>query len=575
MALKQREQLVEILSRIDGRGYKSYKEIEGEYDFGQYALFIDHVQPDPFAPPSRVRVRVPQSVAGFPTELFHNKHRSVALADFLIRHFSHSIGQISRGKVGSGSSGLIRIDKCYQEVLERSAMKVNENFVEARFCVGLPASGRMVLGMQASRIFCQELPQIVEKSLLLKSLNEEQVHRYVKLYEDQNILRGMLSRLGLVAFIADGSLLPRASGIDDRPLTEGVVVAFESPKRLRKEVILPHTGVVSGLGIPQGITLIIGGGFHGKSTLLRAIEKGIYNHIRGDGREFVISIPDAFKIKSESGRRVEKVNISPFINDIPYQKDTVAFSTDNSSGSTSQAANIIEALEMGASLLLIDEDTSSTNFMIRDHRMQVLVPKEKEPITPFIDKARQLYQERGVSSIIALGGSGDYFDIANVVIMMDSYKPIDLTFEAQKVAQKLKSSRKIESGKRFGDVTPRLVLPESIDTSASDGRREVKIAAKGLHAIVLGAETIDLSNLDQLVDPSQTRAIAAAIYHAKRRHYIDGQRTLAQLIELIFHDIETSGLEVLDPRLISDLAIVRKHEVAAALNRLRSLKIRG
>ena len=101
------------------------------------------------------------------------------------------------------------------------------------------------------------------------------------------------------------------------------------------------------MGIRKGITLIVGGGYHGKSTLLKALEAGVYNHIAGDGREFVITDDTAFKLRAEDGRSITGVDISPFIKNLPNKKDTVHFSTEDASGSTSQAANLMEALESG------------------------------------------------------------------------------------------------------------------------------------------------------------------------------------------------------------------------------------
>ena len=325
------------------------------------------------------------------------------------------------------------------------------------------------------------------------------------------------------------------------------------------------------MGIPEGVTLIVGGGFHGKSTLLNALERGIYNHIPGDGREYVVTDPRAVKIRAEDGRRVEKVNISPFIDNLPLRKDTKRFSTDNASGSTSQAANIMEALEVGARVLLIDEDTSATNFMIRDERMQALVAKEKEPITPFVDKVRKLYTDLGVSTILVMGGSGDYFDVADTVIMMDSYRPRCVTEQAKEIAHRYGTHRKDEGGEEFGEITPRVPLEASFDPSR--GKREVKIEAKGLRTILYGTTAIDLSCLEQLVDISQTRAIGLMI-HRYATLYADGGLTLREGLEQVMRDIEEKGLDCLSPFRVGNLAEVRIFELAGAINRMRTLRVK-
>lgn len=564
------DELRRTLRRIDGKGYKAYKDIEGSYGFGDYTLIVDHVQGDPFASPSRVRVRLPQRIAGFPKETYRTKSREIALRDFLTRKFLDATRRFCKGNRGTGKSGLISIDRPGQEILERTSMFVNDEYVEARFVMGLPAFGRRIAGGHAEEMFFQELPRIVRSSLLFKNLDRGELYRHIETAEDADFLRGKLDELGLVAFVADEAILPRASGIDPRPLTRGRVIPFKSPESLRVKVDLPNRGPVTGMGIPKGITLIVGGGYHGKSTLLRALELGVYNHIPGDGRELVVTDPRAIKIRAEDGRRIEKVDISPFINNLPFGQDTTAFSTEDASGSTSQAANIIEALEVGARLLLIDEDTSATNFMIRDHRMQELVSKDKEPITPFIDKVRQLYTDMGVSTILVIGGSGDYFDVADHVICMIEYVPHDLTKQAKAIAEKYKAERKPEGGEHFGGITHRIPLLHSFDPSK--GRREVKISSKGLHSIAFGTHNIDLGAVEQLVDISQTRAIGDAIYYATR--YMDGRRTLREIVESVLRDIRTRGLDVLSPRPVGDYAIFRGLELAAAINRLRTLSVR-
>jgi len=563
------EDLQRLLRRIDGRGYKAYKEIQGRYEFPGFTLSIDHVQGDPFAAPSRLRVLVPQSVARFPVETREGASRAVALATYLADRFAQATRRVAERR-GSGKSGLVEIDRPGQEVLERTAVITGADRVEARFVAGLPAAGRRILGRQAEAMLVGDLPDVVRASLLFESLDAAAIDEAVKLNEDADALRAALDERGLVAFVADGSILPRRSGVDDRPLADGAV-PFTPPESLRVTIDLPNRGPVAGLGIRKGVTLIVGGGFHGKSTLLAALEHGVYNHRPGDGRELTATSPGAMKIRAEDGRRVVGVDITPFIGELPYGQKTSFFTTDNASGSTSQAANIIEALEAGADVLLVDEDTAATNFMIRDHRMQELVAKEKEPITPFVDKVRQLYEERGVSSIIVAGGSGDYFDVADRVIAMDSYVPRDATAEAQTIAAKYRSERVREGGDRFGDVVER--VPDRASVDPRRGRREVSVKVRGRATIQFGEETVDLSAVSQIVDPSQTRAIAEAILYARER-YMDGDRSLRAVLDAVAADLTREGLAVLSRRSVGNHAAFRPLEFAAALNRLRSLRVR-
>ena len=436
--------------------------------------------------------------------------------------------------------------------------------------MGLPAFGRKIAGRHAESMFFEELPQIVRASLIYQNLNEQSLNLHIQTAEDADVLRESLDGLGLVAFVADGAVLPRASGIDPRPLAKGNVVPFESPESLRVTIDLPNCGKVSGMGVPRGVTLIVGGGYHGKSTLLQALETGIYNHIPGDGRELVVANPCAVKIRAEDGRRIQKVNISPFISNLPFGQKTEDFSTEDASGSTSQAANIIEALEVGAQVLLIDEDTSATNFMIRDHRMQELVSKDREPITPFIDKIQQLHRDLRVSTCLVIGGSGDYFDVADCVICMVEYKPLDMTQEARSIAEKYKAERKSEGGDHFGNITKRIPLARSFDPSK--GKKAVKISPKGIKTILFGVHPIDLGGIEQIVDTSQTRAIGEAINYAVK--HMDGNRTLGEVLDLVLKDVKEKGLDVLSPRPVGDFAGFRNLELAAAINRLRTFGVR-
>lgn len=578
------EDLRRTLARIDGRGYKAYKDLEGSYHHHQFILFVDHVQGDPFASPSKVRVRISQSVANVPQAFFANTARRMAVQDFLIRTTHSAIRHVSQGHRGMGKSGLISIDVGGQEVLERTAMLVNHEWVEARLQVGLPAQGRTVLGRQAEAMLCQEIPQIVEQGLLWGNIPQREGKQFVDWVENQEHIRHQLGSLGLVAFIGDGATLPRASGASDSPLAEKNVRRFQSPESLRVTIPIPNpieqggkpVDSLTGMGIPKGVTLIVGGGYHGKSTLLRALERGIYPHVPGDGREFVVASQGAVKIRAEDGRRIEQVDISGFITNLPFGQNTTQFCTDNASGSTSQAATILEALEVGATVLLLDEDTSATNFMVRDARMQALVNKAHEPITPFLDRVRELFQTQGVSTVLVMGGCGDYFDVADTVIMMREYLPLEVTIEAQQIARSHETHRCMEVASSMPSLAHRIPLPESIDPSR--GRREVKIDTKGIDLIVFGHEAIDLKGVEQLVDISQTRAVGCAIQLAAER-FIDGKARLCDVVEDVGRLLTVEGLDVLDPfyrpgRHPGNFARPRSYEIAAALNRLRTVRMR-
>ena len=566
------DELRKTLQQIDGHGYKAYKGLRGQYHgpHTPLSLYIDHVQGDPFAAPSRLRVRLSQERAGFPEHLFATAARCRALCTFLTSAFANAIAAHNSPIGGSGKSGLIEIDVPGQQILERSCLSVDREAVEARFFVGLPAAGRRILGGPASQLLCETLPAIVEASLLYGANDAEAIERYANTCEDAVLLRAGLADRGLVAFVGDGSVLPRRSGIDDRPLVNEGVVPFRSPPSLQVTFDLPHAGAISGMGIPAGVTLIAGGGFHGKSTLLNAIELGVYDHVPGDGRELVVTDDTAVVIRAEDGRHVAGVDLTPFIRHLPFGQTTDFFSTDNASGSTSQAAAIIEALEAGSHCLLIDEDTAATNFMIRDGRMQQLISHTNEPITPYIDRVRQLFEECGVSTILVTGGSGDYFAVADTVIAMQEYEPADVTVRAHDIARAHPGGRHQQAVGSFGELTDRVPSRRSIEPRK--GTRRQSVRSRGLATISLGKEDIDLSAVAQLVHPSQTRAIAAALIYVWQHSMADGQ-PLRALLDGIDTVIDEAGLDALSEDLPCDFAGFRRFELAAAFNRLRSLDV--
>ena len=567
--MKNYKELEKILFSMDGKSYSAYKSLKGEYKFPKYVLAIDHIQSDPYAPPSRMRIIMDRKISRIPYELTDTKEKNIAVSDFLTRNFYKEIQKNGNDSSGTGGSGRIFIDRCGQEILERTSVLIKENKIEVRFEMGMPARGRRIMGKAAQKIIFEQLPKIVEKSIIYDNLKKEALKEQIVLVLDQEYIRKILKEKGLVTFVANDSILPRENGISDKPMKNAV--KFKSPEKFEITLNLPSGKEVSGMGIPKGITLIVGGGYHGKSTLLAALERGIYNHVAQDGREFIISETDAVKIRAEDGRNVEKVNISGFINNLPGNKDTRIFSTENASGSTSQAANVAEALEYGTSLLLIDEDTSATNFMIRDGRMQKLVAKEKEPITPFIDRVKELYDNFGVSTILIVGGSGDYFDVANHVIMMDEYVPKDVTEKAKEIANSDENKREFSPNDKFQGITQRIPLKKSFSQS---GKLD-KTKAKGKYSILYGKELIDISGLEQLVDDSQTNCIAVMIDYFKNK-VLDEKLTLSQAADRIYEKIQKEGLDSISSYTghPGNLALPRKQEFCGAVNRYRKLKIK-
>ncbi|MDF9799624.1 putative ABC-class ATPase [Catalinimonas alkaloidigena] len=570
--MKKQEDLGRQLLAIDRKNYKAYKQIRGHYDFGNFSLHIDYVQGDPFASPSQLAIRMPLEETGLPRDSYKNSSRQTALCDYISRVFAQNCRKHSdhrsAGHRGAGHSGKMFMPSIGQEILERNATVLADTSLEVRFNAGLPARGRSVLGRQAVEMLIKDLPQIVQESLYYDALDKRRLQAHIEVAEDADFLRTQLRQMNLVAFIANGAILPRRSGVDDRPMS-GQAVPFQSPSSLEVTVDLPNRGKVRGMGLYKGINLIVGGGYHGKSTLLRAISMGVYNHIPGDGREYVATDASAMKIRAEDERSIQKVNISAFINKLPLQQSTEAFSTPSASGSTSQAANIMEALEAGSKLLLIDEDTSATNFMIRDHRMQQLISKEKEPITPFLDKVKQMYHEQGVSTILVMGGSGDYFEVANTVIALEEFRIKDVSEQAKAIAEKYQTQRAREGGQQFGRLSHRQVDHQCLNPEK--GKKSVSIKVHAIDQILYGEEKIDVSQIEQLIDQGQLKAIGEAMVYLY--HNANGKAKLADDLSRCEQLLNEKGLDALSPKLRGDLVRFRKVELAAAINRFRNLKI--
>ncbi len=547
------EKLRTQLRQIDHKGYKAYKTLEGEYNFGTYRLCIDHVQGDPFATPSRVRICY-RNKGNINPEFFQNRHRRTAVEDYLLRRLTRTIRAASDGpRKGSGKSGIVTVCRAGQEILERSSMKITEDWIEARIEVGFPAYGRTIAAGELMQILFELLPNVAERTFHIQKTMLAELEQTVSLADDQQFIREELERHELVAFVADGAILPRESGISQRPMREAV--AFQSPDSLAITLLLPHRGTLRGMGIRKGITVIAGGGFHGKSTLLKALERGVYNHIAG--REYVITDRSAFKLRAEEGRCIHEVDISMFINHLPTKADTTRFSTENASGSTSQSANTVEALAAGSKVLLIDEDTSATNFMVRDDRMAQLVSDEKEPIIPFIRKIRSLYRDLGISTVLVAGSSGDYLSAADTVLQMDCYKTLDVTEKAKQLTVPLTECR----------AQQKIWIKKPVRNKTIE-----KVRVHGWDTLSLDRDEIDLRYLEQIVDESQTAALAYIMQYILGR-LANGKKSAAVLAMEAAEKLEKDGILSVTPKNYGagPAAKVRVQEILACLSRYRLL----
>ncbi|MCC4784019.1 isopentenyl-diphosphate delta-isomerase [Vibrio splendidus] len=542
------DQLTAKLKKLEKQNFRAYQQIKGQYDFADFELHIDHVQGDPYASSSRFRATRAWSLTGLGWLKEKSYEYQVAARDFIARSFSEFAKQ----------EATVSIALTGQTVLDNTSVVFTEHGIEIRFRINLPADGRSILAKKAINIITFYLPKFIRRATLERELNIEAMIKHCEAIEDQDALRAQLEENNLAAFVANGSVLPRIAGNCDLPMKGAV--PFLAPESLSVTLNTPNQGDVTGLGIPKGITLIVGGGFHGKSTLLNAVERSIYNHIPGDGREGIVTATDTMKIRAEDGRCVHNLNLSNYINHLPMQKDTSDFSTQDASGSTSQAAWLQESIEAGVQTLLIDEDTSATNFMIRDERMQALVSKGAEPITPLVDRIGQLREEMDISTIVVMGGSGDYLDVADTVIQMHDYQAVDVTEKAQEVIAQHPTQRTNECETALETFVPRSLNRAALMNILTDGK--FRVNAKGKESLRFGKEFADLSALEQLESTSEVNAIGWAWFQFAQTPGWSNNPAKE------FSAILSDEWHVNMPN-YGDLAKPRVLDVMAALNRMR------
>lgn len=545
--------LIAKLKKIEKQNYRAYQQIKGSYDFTDFEFHIDHVQSDPYAAASRVRAFRRWAPTGLEWLKQQSPAYQIAARDYLSRQFALFAKQ--ENSVSISTTG--------QTVLDSTAVVFNDEGIELRFRINLPAEGRSILAKKAINIMTFHLPKYIRKATIDRELDISALKQHCEVIEDQVMLREQLKAKNLVAFVANGSVLPRLAGNCDLPMKDAV--PFTSPSSLEVTLTRPNQGDIKGMGIPAGVTLIVGGGFHGKSTLLNALEKAIYDHIPGDGREGVVTLNDACKIKAEDGRSIHNLNLSNYINHLPFGKQTTDFSTQDASGSTSQAAWLQESIESGATAIMIDEDTSATNFMIRDERMQALVSKGDEPITPFVDRVGQLRDELDISTIIVMGGSGDYLDVADTVIQMHDYQAIDVTEKAREVIKLHPTERQNECEKPLEMVPPRHVDCAHLQKLLIDGK--YRVSGKGGNNLRFGKEHIDVQALEQLESNSELNAIGWTLFQFAQNPgwSMHPPKDITALLEGNWSSTMPNSGDLAKPRVV---------DVLATLNRLRAGKMR-
>jgi len=534
------DSLYKLLRRIDGRGYKAYKQLQGiSYSTGNVRVKVVRVQGDPFAPPSIVRVEVPVNLAGM------SARYPVPVADYLARVAYRLSKKYSLRGAGEGHSGEVRFPRPGPIILVRNSSHITRGGdgyrLILRFWIGLPSRRRRILGDVAERLLLDSIPRLAKE--VSSRARDPMVSEYIRVWREQEYIRSRLSERRLVSFIGDGSILPRACGGCEEPLKDAV--PFESPPSLRVEFELPTGRIVSGMGVREGLTVIVGPAFHGKTTLLNAIGQGVWNHIPGDGRELVVTRRDAFWVQSENGRRVSCVDISPWIEYLPGLRDPSCWSTSNASGATSAMASLQEAVEAGSRIILIDEDWTATNFIHRDIWTEEVTGK-KTLLT--ISELAGSLKEAGVSVVIVASGSDILLSSADTVIVMDEYKPVDATEYARRRVSIRSDTAIIQ---RRYDVPSERVIVKPLELG------KVKLRGSRVEGRSIGS--VDLSACMQLEDDYQLHtAVRLALRVARNRGSIVG---LAR--EYTHRLVEDGGVGMDDPSIVE----VRWLDVVCVVNR--------
>ena len=565
--MKNKEELYGKIEQVNLKGHGDLQQLLGDYDFSRYVLKILRIEEPVETQLSMLIVRVPQLIAGFPQDLIQTPVGRTALEDLIARKVADEIEKTASYDTAGISRRRLYFTRPGQKILPRSSLVVTEEYVEARIYFRPPMQDDKIMGSDLKELFFGMLPRIANSALIYCNLHEGEAERCVNSMSDADHIRRLLPTRGWVSFVAEQSHLCRVNHGDTPDMHRTQTLRVDDA--LAKSLDLPKAGAVRGFGVPSGLTVILGDAYSGRVELMRAMSAGIYNHVRGDGREQVITVPDAVYLKAEAGRSVRRVDLSAFLRDAGDENSPV-FSSPNADVFASEAAATVEALEAGARALLFDESDSSPEFLARDPRLAGLTPPAEQRITPLSAIARRMVDQLGVSVVVAGTVTvTDFIPVADTVLRIANFKVYDVTKEAKKLVTAVPApSAPINVASMV--ERSRSIVPSSIDPSA--GRSDFLIEADDIHSLRFGREKIDLSSVEQLADVDQTRTIGRILYYAKTR-YMEEVRPIREILDAIDHDLSSEGLETLTRTLQGDLARPRRYEIAAALNRLPSLRI--
>lgn len=571
--------LYQKIRTLAGKNYGLYKSLADKpWDFGDFSLEFLHVQGDPFAPASRIMIKANLQMLGYPSEWGGTFERRLALSDFLLRRMS----AVVKEKYPDRDAAVV-FDVAGPEMLVRNSLWIDNGELRAVLQVRLPGEGRKIQSEAAAEILTMVLPDLVSASLYNEGSRCEggvlpELTAHYNVLADRAVVLRELETRGLAAFVPDGAVLPRASGISEDPL-EGAI-PFEAPAEMA--VTLNVNGRdVRGMGIPKGVTVITGGAFHGKSTLLQALTRSVYPHVPGDGREGIVIDESALRVGVEDGRSVRGTDLSQFVRDLPGGVSTREFTTASASGSTSEAANLLEAMEAGSKTYLIDEDSSAVNFLIRDARVRKLLGDDREPLIPLTDRIRDIASQ-GRSFILVAGACGDYLDLADNIIVMANYKA-----ECAKTAGK--ECAVLSSANAPANLPP-FVAPacrsfaeyiKPIQNSirpTSAVERQVKVKLSGDTLLQMGFLVADTSRLVTLADKQQRLGAGFMLLNLCQNAISNNgsgdaqdsaNASIVDCIEKLCDKIKNVGFRNLPQGMSREMSLARPVDIACVLFRLR------
>ena len=558
--------LYQKIRTLNGKNYGLYKSLANQpWDFGDFSLEFIHVQGDPYAPPSRVVIKAGLAMLGYASEWGGSFERRLALSDFLLRRLSRLVQERYPGKDAD-----IVFDVAGPEMLVRNSLWIDNGELRACLQVRLPGDGRKIQAESAAEILTMVLPDLVSAGLYCNKSDESALQEHYRVLAERKEILAQLESSGLCAFVPDGAILPRASGLSEMPLENAV--PFVAPQEMA--VTLNVCGrEIRGMGIPKGITVITGGAFHGKSTLLQALTRAVYPHVPGDGREGIVIDESTLRVGVEDGRSVRGTDLSLFVRDLPGGVSTKDFNTLSASGSTSEAANLLEAMEAGARTFLIDEDSSAVNFLIRDVRVRKLLGDDREPLIPLTDRIREI-SANGFSFVLVAGACGDYLDLADNIVVMANYKAEcaktgDLA--ARNAAEPSGTAISMPSNRPFtAYMQP---LQKSVRPT-SQVERQVKVKLAGDTLLQIGFLVSDTSRLNTLVDKQQRFGAGFLLLNLLQNAASNAESddSISATIQKLYEKIQNVGFRNLPQGMSREMSLPRVVDIACVAFRLRHAK---